>query len=86
MLASFSVRTRIVLFALISVVVADYRVNQSEVSRQQFLMAYKKFTDLFSGIAGTTARRELAKSWASYRPLRGKPICSLSTRPLKRRA
>jgi hypothetical protein len=31
---------------------ADYRVNQSEVSRQQFLMAYKKFADLFSGIGG----------------------------------
>jgi len=29
---------------------ADYRVNQSEVSCQQFLMAYKKFADLFSGI------------------------------------
>jgi len=32
---------------------ADYRVNQSEVSRQQFLLAYKKFTDLFGGIVGT---------------------------------
>src|SRR5262245_59603657 len=31
-------------------------------------------------------RRELAKSLASYRPLRGKQICSRSTRPLKRRA
>ena len=37
---------------------ADYRVNQSEVSRQQFLMAYKKFTDLFSGIAVTPALKQ----------------------------
>lgn len=32
---------------------ADYRVNQSEVSRQQFLASYKKFTDTFSRIDGT---------------------------------
>ena len=33
----------------------NYRVNQSEVSRQQFLLAYKKLTDLFSGMVGGTA-------------------------------
>jgi len=32
---------------------ADYRVNQSEVSRQQFLANYKKFTDTFGRIDGT---------------------------------
>jgi methyl-accepting chemotaxis protein len=37
---------------------ADYRVNQSELSRQQFLLAYKKFTDLFNGIAGTPAMKQ----------------------------
>src|SRR6476620_4888743 len=37
---------------------ADYRVNQSEVSRQQFLMAYKRFTELFSGITGTLALKK----------------------------
>src|SRR5262245_6600108 len=32
---------------------ADYRVDQSEVSRQQFVSAYKKFTDVYNAIAGT---------------------------------
>ena len=32
---------------------ADYRVNQSEVSRQQFLASYKRFTDTFDLIDGT---------------------------------
>ncbi len=47
---------------------ADYRVNQSEVSRQQFLASYKKFTDLFGKIDGTpemkTALEEQVKSYA----------------------
>ena len=37
---------------------ADYRVNQSEVSRQQFLMAYRKFADLFNGITVTPALKQ----------------------------
>jgi len=36
---------------------ADYRVNQSEVSRQQFLSSYKKFTDTFALIDGTPERK-----------------------------
>ena len=32
---------------------ADYRVNQSEVSRQQFLASYKKFTDRSRQVDGT---------------------------------
>jgi methyl-accepting chemotaxis protein len=32
---------------------ADYRVSQSEVSRQQFLASYKRFTDTFDLIDGT---------------------------------
>src|SRR5689334_8792977 len=36
---------------------ADYRVNQSEVSRQQFLASYKKFTDTFGQIDGTPAMK-----------------------------
>ena len=48
------------LVALLSMrhIEADYRVNQSEVSRQQFLMAYKRFTELFSGITGTLALKQ----------------------------
>jgi methyl-accepting chemotaxis protein len=37
---------------------ADYRINQSEVSRQQFLSAYRKFTDVFNAIAGTAAVKQ----------------------------
>ena len=36
---------------------ADYRVNQSEVSRQQFEISYKKFTDIFGNIDGTPAMK-----------------------------
>ena len=36
---------------------ADYRVNQSEVSRQQFLSSYKKFTYTFALIDGTPERK-----------------------------
>jgi methyl-accepting chemotaxis protein len=32
---------------------SEYRLNQSELTRQQFLAAYKKFTDTFSQIDGT---------------------------------
>jgi methyl-accepting chemotaxis protein len=32
---------------------SEYRLNQSELTRQQFLAAYKKFTDIFSQIDGT---------------------------------
>lgn len=48
---------------------ADYRVSQSEVSRQQFLMAYKKFADLFSGIVAAPAMKtpleQQVKTYAS---------------------
>lgn len=37
---------------------ADYRVNQSEVSRQQFVMAYRKIADLFNGITVTPALKQ----------------------------
>jgi methyl-accepting chemotaxis protein len=47
---------------------ADYRVDQSEVSRQQFLASYKKFTDMFGLIDGTpemkTALEQQVKSYA----------------------
>ena len=46
---------------------ADYRVNQSEVSRQQFLLAYKKFTDLFRGIvASPTMKTSLEHQVKTY--------------------
>jgi methyl-accepting chemotaxis protein len=32
---------------------AEYRLNQSELTRQQFLAGYKKFTNLFASIDGT---------------------------------
>jgi methyl-accepting chemotaxis protein len=38
---------------------ADYRVNQSEVSRQQFLASYKKLTDTFSRIEGAPQLKAL---------------------------
>ncbi len=47
---------------------ADYRVNQSEVSRQQFLHSYKKFTDVFGLIDGTpemkTSLEQQVKTYA----------------------
>jgi methyl-accepting chemotaxis protein len=33
---------------------ADYRLNQRELSKQEFQAAYKQFTDIFAGIDGTT--------------------------------
>jgi methyl-accepting chemotaxis protein len=45
---------------------ADYRVNQSEVSCQQFLMAYKKFADLFSGSSYTPLKRSLEQQVKTY--------------------
>ncbi len=37
---------------------AEYRLNQREVTRQQFLVAYKKFTDTFANIDGTIVMKE----------------------------
>jgi methyl-accepting chemotaxis protein len=37
---------------------AEYRLNQREVTRQQFLVAYKKFTDTFADIDGTIVMKE----------------------------
>lgn len=36
---------------------ADYRFDQNEVSRQQFFLEYKKFTDTFAGVDGTPAMK-----------------------------
>ncbi|HEY6024187.1 MAG TPA: HAMP domain-containing methyl-accepting chemotaxis protein [Pseudolabrys sp.] len=36
---------------------ADYRVDQNEISRQQFFQGYQKFTDTFSGIDGTPSMK-----------------------------
>jgi len=37
---------------------AQYRLNQSELTRQQFLAAYKKFTDTFAQIDGTPEMKD----------------------------
>jgi methyl-accepting chemotaxis protein len=37
---------------------AEFRLNQREVTRQQFLAAYKKFTDIFANIDGTIVMKE----------------------------
>jgi methyl-accepting chemotaxis protein len=37
---------------------AEYRLNQNEVVRQQFLAAYKKFTDTFAQIDGTPEMKD----------------------------
>jgi len=36
---------------------ADYRLNQTEITRQQFLAAYNQFNDLFAKIDGTPAMK-----------------------------
>ena len=41
---------------------AAYRLNQMEITRQQFLAAYKQFTDLFAQIDGTPAMKEFARA------------------------
>ncbi len=47
---------------------ADYRVNQNEVSRQQFQIGYKKFNDIFANIDGTpdmkTSLEQQVKTYA----------------------
>jgi methyl-accepting chemotaxis protein len=37
---------------------ADYRISQTELSRQQFLAGYKRFTDTFDRIDGTPGMKE----------------------------
>jgi methyl-accepting chemotaxis protein len=36
---------------------ADYRLNQQEIAKQEFMAAYKQFTDTFANIDGTTAMK-----------------------------
>jgi len=36
---------------------ADYRLNQQELAKQEFMAAYKRFTDTFANIDGTTAMK-----------------------------
>ncbi len=46
---------------------SDYRLTQMEITRQQFLLAYKQFTDLFAQIDGTPAMKEsLEREVKSY--------------------
>jgi methyl-accepting chemotaxis protein len=48
---------------------ADYRLNQMEVTRQQFLAAYKQFTDTFAQVDGTpsmkTSLEQQVKTYAT---------------------